>query len=101
MQANGVSEGQITQVRGFAEQRLRKPDAPQDPSNRRILFIVQYREKTAEGPEKEAAEKSRRRDSRKTLRKKLRNPVLTLACLRRKPSPTDESKSRTYIGVTD
>jgi chemotaxis protein MotB len=41
MQANGIREDQITQVRGFADQRLRKPDAPLDPSNRRISLIVQ------------------------------------------------------------
>ncbi|HET6177393.1 MAG TPA: hypothetical protein VFE61_10700 [Candidatus Sulfotelmatobacter sp.] len=32
----------MTQVRGFADQRLRKPDTPLDPSNRRISLIVQY-----------------------------------------------------------
>jgi hypothetical protein len=37
----------VTQVRGFADQKLRKPDAPQDPSNRRISLIVQYLEKQA------------------------------------------------------
>ncbi len=42
MQANGIRPDQITQVRGFADQRLRKPDAPLDPSNRRISLIVQY-----------------------------------------------------------
>jgi chemotaxis protein MotB len=42
MQENGVGAGQVTQVRGFADQRLRKPDAPLDPSNRRISLIVQY-----------------------------------------------------------
>jgi len=45
MQGNGIREDQVTQVRGFADQRLRKPDAPQDPSNRRISLIVQYLEK--------------------------------------------------------
>jgi chemotaxis protein MotB len=45
MQVNGIREDQVTQVRGFANQRLRKPDAPQDPSNRRISLIVQYLEK--------------------------------------------------------
>jgi hypothetical protein len=34
-------------VRGFADQKLRKPDAPQDPSNRRISLIVQYLQKQA------------------------------------------------------
>jgi chemotaxis protein MotB len=42
MQANGIKADQITQVRGFADQRLRKADAPLDPSNRRISVIVQY-----------------------------------------------------------
>lgn len=42
MQANGIKPDQVTQVRGFADQRLRKPDAPLDPSNRRISLIVQY-----------------------------------------------------------
>jgi chemotaxis protein MotB len=56
MQENGIGEGQITQVRGFADQRLRKPDAPQDPSNRRISFIVQYRDKTTAESDKQAAD---------------------------------------------
>ena len=43
---------QVTQVRRFADQRLRKPDAPQDPSNRRISLIVQCLEKK---PSPEAA----------------------------------------------
>jgi chemotaxis protein MotB len=42
MQQNGVRADQVTQVRGFADQRLRKAEAPLDPSNRRISLIVQY-----------------------------------------------------------
>src|SRR5579864_5129368 len=42
MQANGIRNDQVTQVRGFADQRLRKPEAPLDPANRRISVIVQY-----------------------------------------------------------
>ena len=42
MQASGVGPNQITQVRGFADQRLRKLDNPLDASNRRISLIVQY-----------------------------------------------------------
>jgi chemotaxis protein MotB len=47
MQQQGIREDQVTQVRGFADQRLRKPDAPLDPSNRRISLIVQYLDKKA------------------------------------------------------
>lgn len=42
MQANGIGADQVTQVRGFADQHLRKLDTPLDPSNRRISLIVQY-----------------------------------------------------------
>jgi len=42
MQSSGIKADQVTQVRGFADQRLRKPTAPLDPSNRRISLIVQY-----------------------------------------------------------
>jgi chemotaxis protein MotB len=42
IQQNGVRPDQVTQVRGFADQSLRKPDAPLDPSNRRVSMIVQY-----------------------------------------------------------
>jgi chemotaxis protein MotB len=47
MQASGLRLDQVTQVRGFADQRLRKPEAPLDPSNRRISLIVQYLLKNA------------------------------------------------------
>ena len=42
MQAHGLREDQVSQVRGFADQRLRVPKDPLDPSNRRISLIVQY-----------------------------------------------------------
>jgi chemotaxis protein MotB len=48
MQANGIGADQVSQVRGFADQRLRTPDTPLDPRNRRISVIVQYIFKNAE-----------------------------------------------------
>src|ERR1700761_7079800 len=42
MLVHGIRTDQVTQVRGFADQRLRKKEAPLDPSNRRISLIVQY-----------------------------------------------------------
>jgi chemotaxis protein MotB len=42
MQENGVTKNQVVQVRGYADQRLRKPESPEDASNRRISVIVQY-----------------------------------------------------------
>jgi chemotaxis protein MotB len=42
MQQDGIRLDQVAQVRGFADQLLRKPENPVDPSNRRISLIVQY-----------------------------------------------------------
>jgi chemotaxis protein MotB len=42
MQANGLGKRQVTQVRGFADQQLRKPTDPSDSSNRRISLIAHY-----------------------------------------------------------
>lgn len=42
MQQDGMGQNQVSQVRGFADQKLRKADNPLDPSNRRITLIVQY-----------------------------------------------------------
>jgi chemotaxis protein MotB len=48
MQQNGVSADQVVEVRGYADQRLRKRDSPEDPSNRRISLIVEYTTKDAD-----------------------------------------------------
>jgi chemotaxis protein MotB len=45
MQLNGIGENQVTQVRGFADQKLRNMADPMDPANRRISLIVQYLDK--------------------------------------------------------
>jgi len=42
MQEHGIHPNQISQVRGFADQHLRLPQQPNDPTNRRISLIVQY-----------------------------------------------------------
>ena len=41
-QTTGLRSDQVTQVRGFADQRLRNPKDALDPANRRISIIVQY-----------------------------------------------------------
>ena len=46
MQSSGVSAAQVAEVRGFADQQLRVPDRPQDPSNRRITLLVHADEAT-------------------------------------------------------
>jgi len=42
MQASGLRADQVSQVRGYADQKLRVTGNPLEPSNRRISLIVQY-----------------------------------------------------------
>jgi chemotaxis protein MotB len=42
MMEAGLHPGQVEQVRGYADQQLRKKDKPEDPTNRRISLIVGY-----------------------------------------------------------
>jgi chemotaxis protein MotB len=42
LQQGGVGPDQISQVRGYADQKLRDPSNPLDPSNRRVSLIVQW-----------------------------------------------------------
>jgi len=44
LQRTGVRPDQVIQVRGFADQMLRKKDEPLDPSNRRVSVIVRYQD---------------------------------------------------------
>src|ERR1019366_5967612 len=49
MQQSGLRPDQVSQVRGFADQRLRNAKEPLDSSNRRISIIVQTLAKDAAG----------------------------------------------------
>jgi len=42
MQENGLRTGQVAEVRGYADQHLRRPEDPQNPSNRRVSIVVKY-----------------------------------------------------------
>ena len=42
MQQSGLHPHQVSQIRGYADERLRKAKEPEDPSNRRITVIVQH-----------------------------------------------------------
>ncbi|WP_321473784.1 flagellar motor protein MotB [uncultured Paludibaculum sp.] len=44
LQESGIQSNRVGQVRGFADQQLRLPAEPFDPSNRRVSVLVQYRE---------------------------------------------------------
>ncbi len=43
MMAHGIREGQVVQVRGYADQNLRNPGDPEDATNRRVTLIIQNR----------------------------------------------------------
>ena len=47
METSGLRQGQVVQVRGFADRNLRNMDDPNHASNRRVSVIVQY---TADAP---------------------------------------------------
>jgi chemotaxis protein MotB len=55
MQEDGIRLDQVSQVRGFADQRLHLPTKPFDAGNRRVSLVVQNLEKPeeAKGPMKE------------------------------------------------
>jgi chemotaxis protein MotB len=57
LQQNGLGPRQVSQVRGYADQHLRKPKNSEDPSNRRISLVVQYLAKPEED-EKPTANKT-------------------------------------------
>ncbi len=42
MRTKGLRDKQIVEVRGFADQKLRDPGAPEDARNRRVSVIVRY-----------------------------------------------------------
>jgi flagellar motor protein MotB len=42
MQESGLSVDQVAEVRGYADQRLRKPEDPKNASNRRVSIVVKY-----------------------------------------------------------
>jgi len=42
IQESSVRPNQVADVRGFADQRLRKPDDPTNASNRRVSIVVKY-----------------------------------------------------------
>jgi chemotaxis protein MotB len=58
MQASGLWSGQVTQIRGFADQRLRNVKDPKDPANRRISLIVAYLPEEKERIDSQATRRS-------------------------------------------
>ena len=44
MEEAGLKPRQVMEVRGFADTRLRKPESPTDPSNRRVAIVVLFKD---------------------------------------------------------
>jgi chemotaxis protein MotB len=47
MERNGLHEGQVRSVRGYADTQLHLPDKPLDPRNRRVSIVVRSQAATA------------------------------------------------------
>ena len=59
MEANGLKPGQVSQIRGYADQSLRNKKDPEDASNRRVTITIKYLSKTAAEADEEPAEKGK------------------------------------------
>ena len=90
MQANGIGPGQITQVRGFADQRLRKPQDALDPSNRRVSLIVQY---TPKDSDQEATKPAAALDENKSDGTAPAKPSAATQTPIKDPAPTEPVKT--------
>ncbi len=44
LMSSGIGQERIEEVRGLADRRLRVPEAPLDPTNRRISLLVRFRD---------------------------------------------------------
>ncbi len=60
LQQGGIGPNQISQVRGYADQMLRVPSNPLDPSNRRVSLIVQWLDSSSAPPQPVPGETSAR-----------------------------------------
>lgn len=63
MQQDGVRADQVTQVRGYADQLLRRKANPFDPSNRRISILVKNQQGMPPNIKSEGTEKEERGES--------------------------------------
>ncbi|HVY92886.1 MAG TPA: flagellar motor protein MotB [Bryobacteraceae bacterium] len=50
MESAGMRQGQLFEIRGFADQQLRIPENPPDPSNRRISIVILNEPKSGPSP---------------------------------------------------
>lgn len=75
MQQEGIRKDQVSQVRGFADQRLRKPDDPFDPSNRRISVIVHFLDVAPGEPEAEPPSESTAKEGHDSEPKEEHSPA--------------------------
>jgi chemotaxis protein MotB len=89
-----------------ADQRLRKPDAPLDPANRRMSLIVQYQEKktpaegkSSEGEGKDGGKKWPKENPRKKKGKSRRSPQAKRRNLRRILANSSEIQDCDLVGM--
>jgi chemotaxis protein MotB len=65
METSGLRQDQVKQVRGFADQQLRKTDDPENASNRRVSVIVKYLKAPPLPPGKANEKKDAKKEEKK------------------------------------
>ena len=60
MQDGGLRQDQVEEVRGYADQHLRKPEDPNNASNRRVSIVVRYLDAPAAPAEPSKAEPAKK-----------------------------------------
>ena len=87
LQQGGVGPNQISQVRGYADQMLRVPSNPLDPSNRRVSLIVQWLD--ASSPQARGAADNPPGEASNGSAGNSANPIGDAAGKHAKPNPQD------------
>jgi chemotaxis protein MotB len=77
MQLSGLRADQVSQVRGFADQRLRNIKNPLDPANRRISIIVQYLTLTTGGADSAGEDAKESEEGKPSAAEPTKEPATT------------------------
>jgi chemotaxis protein MotB len=72
MEANGLRPHQVTEVRGYADSRLRDPRRPREASNRRVSILVHYAETDRASTEAVEADEEQSEDGQEPFQLNIR-----------------------------
>ncbi len=96
IQQSGVRPDQVADVRGYADQRLRKPEDPMSASNRRVSIVVKYQAPedgaAKQAPPGEAGKQSEPGHSTPVPAGSKSEPPKAAVAANERPSPVGSSK---------